>query len=79
MPIIVRGADIAAEQVGSGVIVQSLLSPANTGSNNVLLDLITFEHGATFDLVMTDDSFGWLQVTVRVRSPAMNWNSNQAA
>lgn len=62
MPIIVRGTDVAAKQVGSGVIAQSLLSPANTGSNNVLLDLITFENGATFDLVMNDDTFGWLQV-----------------
>ena len=62
MPIIVRGADVAAEEVGAGVIAQSLLSSENTGSNNVLLDLITIEYGATFDLAMNDDSFGWLQV-----------------
>lgn len=46
----------------SGVVVQSLLSPANTGSNNVLLDLIRFENGASFDLAMHGDAFGWLQV-----------------
>lgn len=62
MPIIVRGADVAAERIGSGVITRSLLSPANTGSNNVLLDLVTFEDGARFDLSMDDDAFGWLQL-----------------
>lgn len=62
MPIIVRGEDVAAETVAPGVIAQSLLSPKNTGSNNVLLDLATFEKGATFDLEMNSDSFGWLQV-----------------
>ncbi len=62
MPIIVRGAEVAAEQIGPGVITQSLLSPAITGSNNVLLDLITLKDGATFDLEMASDSFGWLQV-----------------
>jgi quercetin dioxygenase-like cupin family protein len=43
-------------------MAQSLLSPATTGSNNVLLDLITFEGGATFETAMKDDAFGWLQV-----------------
>lgn len=62
MPIIVRGAEVGAEQVGPGVTAQSLLSPANTGSNNVLLDLATFEEGASFDLGMSDDAFGWLQI-----------------
>lgn len=62
MPIIVRGADVAAEQVGSGIISQSLLSPENTGSDNVLLNLITFENGAAFDLALDDGTFGWLQV-----------------
>lgn len=62
MPVIVRGADVAAERVGSGVIARSLLSPANTGSNNVLLDLVTFENGAAFDFSMNGDAFGWLQV-----------------
>jgi len=62
MPVIVRGADVAKEHVGSGVAAQSLLSPSNTGSNNVLLDLITIEYGATFNLEMNEDTFGWLQV-----------------
>lgn len=62
MPIIVRGSDVAAKQIGPGVIAQSLLSPANTGSNNVLLDLIAFENGATFALTMDVNAFGWLQV-----------------
>lgn len=62
MPIIVRGADVAAEQVGSGIITQSLLSPENTGSDNVSLNLLTFENGAAFDLALNDDTFGWLQV-----------------
>jgi hypothetical protein len=39
-----------------------LLSPENTGSDNVLLDLVLFENGAAFDLALNDDSFGWLQV-----------------
>jgi quercetin dioxygenase-like cupin family protein len=62
LPIIVRGAEAASQPVASGVTTQSLLSPENTGSDNVLLDLITFEHGATFDLAMNDDAFGWFQV-----------------
>jgi len=62
MPIIIRGADVTAKPVGPGLVAQSLLSPANTGSNNVLLDLLTFESGATFNLAMNDGAFGWLQV-----------------
>jgi quercetin dioxygenase-like cupin family protein len=62
MPIIVRGAEVSAEPVGSGVTMQSLLSPENTGSDNVLLDLISFTSGAAFDLALDDDAFGWLQV-----------------
>lgn len=62
MPVIVRGADVAAEPAGSGLIKQSLLSPENTGSDNVLLDLLTFESGAKFDMALKADSFGWLQV-----------------
>ena len=62
MPVIVRGAEAAAEQVSAGVERQALLSPDNTGSDNVLLDLLTFEDAATFDLVFDADTFGWLQV-----------------
>jgi hypothetical protein len=62
MPIIVRGAEVAAEAVGSGVTVKSLLSPKNTGSDNVLLNLLTFEKGAGFNLDLDGDAFGWLQV-----------------
>ena len=39
MPIIVRGSEVAAQQIAIGVTKQSLLSPENTGSDNVLLDL----------------------------------------
>lgn len=62
MPIIVRGAEVAAVQVSSGVTAQSLLSPENTGSDNVLLDLISFANGAVFELTLGDDAFGWMQV-----------------
>lgn len=62
MPIIVRGADVAAEKVGSGVTTQSLLSQENTGSDNVLLDVLSFENGASFDMELNGDAFGWLQV-----------------
>ncbi len=62
MPLIVRGEEVATQTIGAGVTKQSLLSPKNTGSNNVLLDLITFENGAAFDWQLKDDSFGWLQV-----------------
>lgn len=62
MPVIVRGSEVAAEAVGAGVNRQSLLSPENTGSDNVLLDLLTFESGATFELAFGEDTFGWLQV-----------------
>ncbi|MFL2546100.1 MAG: cupin domain-containing protein [Candidatus Rariloculaceae bacterium] len=62
MPVIVRGAEIASQAIGTGVSSQSLLSKENTGSDNVLLDLIGFESGATFDIAFDDDTFGWLQV-----------------
>jgi len=62
MPIIVRGDEVAVQPIGAGVKRQSLLSPENTGSNNVLLDLITFENEATFELALSDDTFGCLQV-----------------
>ena len=62
MPIIVRGADVAAEKVGPGVTTQSLLSQENTGSDNVLLDVLSFENGASFDMELNGDAFGWLQV-----------------
>ena len=62
MPIIVRGAEVATQTIGIGVTTQSLLSPENTGSDNVLLDLITFENGAAFDIALNNDTFGWLQV-----------------
>lgn len=62
MPVIVRGSEVAAKAIGAGVTQQSLLSQENTGSDNVLLDLLTFENGATFDLSFGDDTFGWLQV-----------------
>jgi quercetin dioxygenase-like cupin family protein len=62
MPIIVRGADVAKKDLGAGVSTQSLLSQKNTGSDNVLLDLVSFESGASFSLTLTDDMFGWLQI-----------------
>lgn len=62
MPVIVRGADVPAEAVGAGVTRQRLLSPANTGSDNVLLDLLTFEQQAAFELAFDAGTFGWLQV-----------------
>ena len=62
MPIIVRGENVPPEMIHAGVSRQSLLSPENTGSDNVLLDLITFESGSTFDLDLSGDTFGWLQV-----------------
>ena len=62
MPIIVRGAEVGAEQVASGVTVQSLLSPTNTGSDNVLLDLFSFTIDSEFELAFDNDAFGWLRV-----------------
>lgn len=62
MPVIVRGAQVAADTISTGVTKQSLLSPENTGSDNVLLDLLTFEREASFDLALNNDTFGGLQV-----------------
>lgn len=62
MPVIVRGAEIAAKTVGAGVTVQTLLSPENTGSDHVLLDLLSFADGAAFELALASDAFGWLQI-----------------
>ena len=46
----------------SSISMLSLLSPENTGSDNVLLDLVSFVDGSTFELDFDEDSFGWLQV-----------------
>jgi quercetin dioxygenase-like cupin family protein len=62
MPVIVRGAEVSAQPVCAGVTRQTLLSPDNTGSDNVLLDVLTFESGATFDIALSDDTVGWVQV-----------------
>ena len=62
MPVIVRGSETAAMPAGAGVTVAVLLSPENTGSHNVLLDLVSFDAGAVIDLTLDDDAIGWLQV-----------------
>ena len=49
MPIIVRGAEVEAKTISMGVTKQSLLSPENTGSDNVLLDLLTLEKEMALD------------------------------
>lgn len=62
MPIIVRGTEVAAEPVTAGVTAQSLLSLENTGSDHVLLDLLSLDDSAVFQFVFSDDTFGWVQI-----------------
>jgi len=62
MPVIVRGSETAAKPAGDGVTVEALLSPDNTGSDHVLLDLAMFDAGASMELSLDDDAIGWLQV-----------------
>ncbi len=62
MPVIVRGSEAVARPVNAGVTVQALLSPENTGSDHVLLDLASFSNGAAFELALDRDAIGWLQV-----------------
>lgn len=62
MPLIVRGAEVAAQTIGRGVTKQSLLSADNTGSDNILLDLFVSKKSTTFDIPLMGDSFGWIQV-----------------
>ncbi len=62
MPVIVRGSEAVARPVNAGVTVQALLSPENTGSDHVLLDLASFSNGAAFELALDGDAIGWLQV-----------------
>jgi quercetin dioxygenase-like cupin family protein len=62
MPVIVRGTETDARDAGDGVAVRSLLSPDNTGSDHVLLDLVSFAEGAAFDLALDTGAIGWLQV-----------------
>jgi len=62
MPIIVRGTEVAVQTINAGVTKQSLLSQQNTGSDNVLLDVLAFEKDAVFDLEWNGETFGWLQV-----------------
>ena len=46
MPIIVRGSEIEVKEIEKGVTIQSLLSPQNTGSDNVFLNLMEFAKGS---------------------------------
>lgn len=62
MPVIVRGSETVAKSVGDGVSVAMLLSPANTGSDHVLLDLVTLAGGAALEMALDDGAMGWLQV-----------------
>jgi len=62
MPVIVRGAEVPARPVAAGVVQRTLLSTERTGSDNVLLDLYTFDEGAAFEIEFDAGTFGWLQV-----------------
>ena len=58
MPVIVRGSETVAKPAGDGITVEALLSPENTGSDHVLLDLVSFAHGAAFEMALDDDAMG---------------------
>ena len=62
MPVIVRAAETDVKAIADGITVRSLLSPDNTCSDHVLLDLVSFADNASFDLSLDDDAIGWLQV-----------------
>lgn len=62
MPVIVRGSETVAKSVGDGISVAMLLSPENTGSDHVLLDLVTLAGGAALEMALDDGAMGWLQV-----------------
>ncbi len=62
MPVIVRGAERKLASAGDGVTVQSLLSPETTGSDHVLLDLLSLSGGASSELTLEDGAIGWLQI-----------------
>ena len=51
MPIIVRGSEIEIKEIEKGVTIQSLLSPQNTGSDNVFLNLMEFEKGSLHNIL----------------------------
>ncbi len=62
MPIVVRGSEIECIEIEKGVTTQSLLSPKNTGSDHVLLNLMEFTKGSIYKLSLDEGSFGWLQI-----------------
>ena len=62
MPVIVRGPETVVKTAADGVTVVPLLSPDNTGSDHVLLDCLSFDAGAAFDMALDDGMIGWLQV-----------------
>jgi len=62
MPVIVRGTEVAAEPVTTGVTAQSLLTLNSTGSDHVLLDLLSLANGTEFTFTLNDEAFGWIQV-----------------
>jgi|TARA_B110000116_G_C16755811_1_gene545739 quercetin dioxygenase-like cupin family protein len=62
MPIIVRGSEIEIKEIEKGVTIQSLLSPQNTGSDNVFLNLMEFAKGSLHNILLDEGAFGWLQV-----------------
>lgn len=61
MPVIVRSTDAVSDECETGCVIRTLLSPATTGSDHLLLDHITLEAGATYSVTLDNGAIGWLQ------------------
>ena len=60
MPVIVRSTDAVSDECETGCVIRTLLSPATTGSDHLLLDHITLEAGATYSVTLDNGAIGWL-------------------
>lgn len=61
MPVIIRGEDARANEVG-GCVVAALLRRDDIGNDQIELDHVTMAIGATHELELDRSAIGWLQV-----------------
>jgi len=61
VPIIIRGDDVAAVD-SAGCRVSALLRAKNIGNDQIELDHVAMDAGASHELALDDGAVGWLQV-----------------
>lgn len=62
MPLLFNQDDLTPQQAGHGVMRQVLLDPERTGNDAIILERLTLESGASFQITTPTDGFSWLQL-----------------